>query len=271
MQMPKPFVREAGAGAPVVCLHANASSSAQWRGLMEVLSPTCRVLAPDGYGSGKSPPWPQRREMSLEDEVDFLEPVFAQAGSSFVMVGHSYGAAVGLKAALRHPGRVSALALYEPTLFALVDAQAPPPNGADGIRHAVAASVEALGRDDRDDAARHFIDYWMGEGSWAATPPQRKPPIADAMAHVGHWTHALFKEPAPLEAFGRLDVPVLYMMGDRSPESAHAVARVLVPMLPQVTTVRFPDLGHMAPVSHPEAVNAAIAQFLGEVRSARGP
>ena len=116
MQMPKPFVREAGAGAPVVCLHANASSSAQWRGLMEVLSPTCRVLAPDGYGSGKSPPWPQRREMSLEDEVDFLEPVFAQAGSSFVMVGHSYGAAVGLKAALRPPGRVSALALYELTL-----------------------------------------------------------------------------------------------------------------------------------------------------------
>ena len=50
MQMPKPFVREAGAGAPVVCLHANASSSAQWRGLMDELSPTCRVLAPDGYG-----------------------------------------------------------------------------------------------------------------------------------------------------------------------------------------------------------------------------
>ena len=55
MQIPPPFVREAGAGASVVCIHSNASSSAQWRGLMENLSLTHRVLAPDCYGSGKSP------------------------------------------------------------------------------------------------------------------------------------------------------------------------------------------------------------------------
>jgi pimeloyl-ACP methyl ester carboxylesterase len=203
--------------------------------------------------------------MLLEDEVRFLEPVFHQAGERFVMVGHSYGAAVALKTALLHPNRVSALALYEPTLFALVDAQAAPPNAVDGIRSAVVAAVEALNRLDRDDAASHFIDFWMGAGSWAATPAQRKPAIADSVVNVGHWAHALFKEPAPLQAFAQLDIPILYMVGDRSPESAQAVARLLIPALPKVTTVRFADLGHMAPVTHPEIVNAAIAQFLSEV------
>ena len=34
-------------GPSVVCIHSNASSSAQWRSLMNLLSPTHRVLAPD--------------------------------------------------------------------------------------------------------------------------------------------------------------------------------------------------------------------------------
>jgi pimeloyl-ACP methyl ester carboxylesterase len=265
MQIPQPFIREAGTGPSVVCIHSNASSSAQWCGLMDALSSTRRLLAPDCYGSGKSPQWPLDREMSLEDEVRFLEPVFSRAGDQFAIVGHSYGAAVALKAALLHPERVSALALYEPTLFALVDAQAPPPNGVDGIRNVAAAAVEALKRQNRDEAASHFIDFWMGAGSWATTPPQRKPAIADSMVNVGHWAHALFAEPAPLQTFARLDIPILYMVGDRSPESAQAVARVLIPKLPRATIIRFPELGHMAPVTHPEAINAVIARFLSEV------
>jgi pimeloyl-ACP methyl ester carboxylesterase len=56
------------------------------------------------------------------------------------------------------------------------------------------------------------------------------------------------------------------MMGECSSQSAHAVARVLVPQLPRVTVVRFPKLGHMAPVTNPEAINGAIARFLSEVQ-----
>lgn len=33
-----PYVREAGAGSAIVCLHANVSHSAQWRSLMMQLS-----------------------------------------------------------------------------------------------------------------------------------------------------------------------------------------------------------------------------------------
>jgi pimeloyl-ACP methyl ester carboxylesterase len=57
-------------------------------------------------------------------------------------------------------------------------------------------------------------------------------------------------------------MPVLYMTGGRSPESAHAVARRLVPVLPRVTELTFNDLGHMAPVTHAETINAVIANYL---------
>ena len=33
-----------------------------------------------------------------------------------------------------------------------------------------------------------------------------------------------------------------------------------VPVLPRVRTVEFQDLGHMAPITHPELVNAEIAK-----------
>lgn len=259
-----PYVREAGSGPGVVCIHSNASSSAQWRGLMELLSQNHHVLAPDSYGSGNSPDWHSDRQIALRDEVDFIESVFAKAGTPFVLIGHSYGAAIALMSALLNPGRVRAIAIYEPTLFAVVDAERPPPNGADGIRNVCVAASKALDSGDAEAAAGIFIDYWMGNGSWNATPPQRRPAIVDSVANLRRWSHALFSEPTPIQAFAALDMPLLYMLGKSSPESVHSVAQLLVPVLPRVQVVEFPGLGHMAPVTHPEAINAAVAKFLSE-------
>ena len=43
------------------------------------------------------------------------------------------------------------------------------------------------------------------------------------------------------------------------------VARILANALPRVDLVRFGELGHMGPVTHPERVNEAIARFLEQV------
>jgi pimeloyl-ACP methyl ester carboxylesterase len=260
--MLEPFFREAGTGPSVVCLHSNASTSGQWRGLMDRLAPAFRVLAPDSYGAGKSPDWPSDRRIRLLDEVALIEPVLARVGSPLALVGHSYGAAVALIAALTDPARVRAMVLYEPTLFALLDAQTTPPNEADGIRDAVAAAGLFLDAGNQDAAAECFIDYWMGRGAWKRTPEPRKPPIAASVVNVRRWGHALFTEPTPLEAFRSLDVPVLYMVGKRSTASAHGVARLLAAALPRVELLELDDLGHMGPVTHPDLVNDVIARYL---------
>jgi len=260
--MSEPFFREAGTGPGVVCLHANASTSGQWRGLMDRLAPKLHVLAPDSYGAGKSPDWPSDRTIRLLDEVALIEPVLARAGSPVALVGHSYGAAVALIAAMADPGRVRTMVLYEPALFALLDAEAPPPNEADGIRDAVAEAGLALEAGNRDGAAERFIDYWMGCCAWKQTPEQRKPPIAGSVVNVRGWAHALFTEPTPLDAFRSLDVPVLYLVGKRSSASARGVARLLTTALPRVELVELDDLGHMGPITHPDLINDVIARYL---------
>ena len=262
MEPSAPFFREAGAGPGVVCLHSNASSSSQWRELMETLAPRHHVLAADGWGAGKSPRWPHERAITLDDEVALLEPVFERAGTPFALVGHSYGAAVALVAAVAQPARVRALALYEPTMFALLDAESAPPNDADGIRNAVAAAIAALEMGDRDRAAEHFIDYWMGPGSWARMPEARRQANAASVVHVRQWAAALFGERRPLAAFATLDIPVLYLTGRDSTPTAHGVARLLTATLPNVEVVELDGVGHMGPITHPQRINAEIARFL---------
>jgi pimeloyl-ACP methyl ester carboxylesterase len=229
---------------------------------MDTLAPKFHVLAADSYGAGKSPSWPTERTIRLRDEVALLEPVFARAGNSFSLIGHSYGGGVALIAAMVHQSRVRAIALYEPTLFALVEQESSSPNDVDGIRNVVAESVAALDRNDAAQAARYFIDFWMGEGSFDRMPERVQAATAESVKNIQGWKDALFDEPTPLDAFAELDVPVLLMLGKRSPLSSRAVTQRLARVLPKGKVVELDGLGHMGPVTDPDAVNPLIVRFL---------
>lgn len=257
-----PFFRDQGNGDAVICLHSNASTSSQWRALADSLSNRYRVIAVDGYGAGKSPPWPTDRSLRLVDEVELLDAVLRQAGERFHVVGHSYGGAVALELATLHPKRVKSLAVYEPTLFHLVAGTDPLSSPAEGIWRAATDAAQAIERGDALAAAERFIDFWMGQGSWAAMPAARQAAVAASGKNVKGWRDALFAENVSAPTLAALDIPVLLLCGDDSPQSSTSVARVLQATLPRVTVAPQPGLGHMGPITHAESVNAQIAEFI---------
>lgn len=126
----------------------------------------------------------------------------------------------------------------------------------------MSVSVNALEAGDKSAAARTFIDFWMEPGAFDRMPERNREAIAAAGADVQEWKSALFGEPTPLEAFGRLDMPVLLLVGKRSPLSSRSVASLLARTLPRVQVIELDDCGHMAPVVQPGAVNPHIATFL---------
>ena len=103
-----------GAGAPVVFLHGNPTSSYLWRNVIPHVAPTARCLAPDLVGmgdSGKAPAGAYR----FVDHARYLDAWFEALGltAGVTLVVHDWGSALGFHWARRFPGRVRALVYME--------------------------------------------------------------------------------------------------------------------------------------------------------------
>ncbi len=107
------FYREAGpADAPVVLLlHGFPTASHMFRDLIPLLADRYRLIAPDlpGFGQTKAPPR-GTFDYTFDRLADVIEG-FTEALSldRYALYIFDYGAPVGLRLAMRHPERVSAI------------------------------------------------------------------------------------------------------------------------------------------------------------------
>ncbi|MBO0655558.1 alpha/beta fold hydrolase [Streptomyces triculaminicus] len=103
-----------GDGVPVVLLHGQSAAPTEWAPHVAALAEGRRVFAVDrvgepGYSTQTAP------VRTPEDTAAWLEEVLAGLGLERVhLVGHSYGGWVALNHAVRAPGRVASVAVYDP-------------------------------------------------------------------------------------------------------------------------------------------------------------
>lgn len=259
-----------GHGAPVVLLHSSMASRSQWRLLSQELARDFRVVAIDLHGYGESPLPRTDGLFSLDREVELVHRALRQAGlagESYHLVGHSYGGAVALKAALDAPQRVRSLALYEPTAFHVLPQEHP---ALLEIANVAAACHSGARAGDGREAAAAFVDYWNQPGSFAALEEGQQARLAGKLAKVVMDFEALIGAPLSLEDYADLLVPTCLIAGSRSPASSRAVAELLARTLPCVDFYRI-GAGHMAPITQPELVNPLIARFLAEAEAYPAP
>ncbi|MGH9019194.1 MAG: alpha/beta fold hydrolase [Acidimicrobiales bacterium] len=90
---------QTGDGPPVVVLHGFAMRPATYRGLVDLLARRCRVYVPDLFAvKGR---WSFPRVLEA-----FVATVDHLGLDRFTLIGHSFGGAVELGFAARHPDRV---------------------------------------------------------------------------------------------------------------------------------------------------------------------
>ncbi len=107
------FYREAGASdAPVILLlHGFPTASHMFRNLIPLLADRFRLVAPDlpGFGQTKAPPR-GAFDYTFDRLADVIEGfVDALSLDRYVLYIFDYGAPVGLRLAIRHPERISAI------------------------------------------------------------------------------------------------------------------------------------------------------------------
>ena len=250
-------------GAPsVVLLHCSGSSGRQWQPLMDRLHPRYRPQAVDLYGHGATPAWPLERAMRLDDDAARVQPLLASSAEGVHLVGHSYGGAVALKLALRHPHRVRSIVVFEPVVFRLLfDYNA---------GHAPAVEIRDTGRSIRDHlalgmieaGARRFVDYWSGQGAWRAMPAHRRQSIMARLPAIVAQFHALFQDDASLASLTGIAAPMLVLTGARTCASTRRIGELLGLALPRARHEALEGMGHMGPITHAQTVAARIARFL---------
>ena len=104
-------------GVPVVLLHGLAGSSTFWGAAYDSLADRARLIAPDLLGFGDSP-WPASGYGPDEHAaavISCLEELGIRAPA--ILVGHSLGAVIALRIAVRYPERVRTLVGLAPPIY----------------------------------------------------------------------------------------------------------------------------------------------------------
>lgn len=105
---------EAGSGRPVVLLHGSGpgvTAWANWRRIVPLIATEFRVVAPDVVGFGFTER-PRDRQYGIKVWVGHLLGFLDALGLGRVsLVGNSFGGALALAAASRHPDRIERLVL----------------------------------------------------------------------------------------------------------------------------------------------------------------
>lgn len=217
-------VEELGAGAPLLMLSGGPGCVNYLRPVAE-LFPGHHCLLPDPRGVGQS----GGKAQDIAGEIDDLEAIRQQLGlERWAVLGHSWGADLGLIYALERPERVARLVCFAGT----------------GIQN------------DRDWKAA----YEAGKHLEADFEVEYSPEVHASL--LGAYRRYI-KQPDLLVRLARLSVPVtfLHMQNDIRP---NWFVRQLAELLPRGEYVELPGAAHNAWLTHAPELGVVLNRLLGE-------
>ena len=259
--LPTIHAPEHGDGTPVVLLHGSASTSGQWRSLVDYLSGRCRLITPDLPGYGKSAEIVTAGPVTLEHFAQALRPLIDAQGQPVHLVGHSFGGAVALKIAAMFPASVASLTLIEPAAFGMIRDQLDKTDFMKAVRNSRMAMAEG----DVWSGTRHFMDFWNGAGSFDRTSHGLCQKLAAMLPVVHRDFEALDSDPFCAWDAAGVVCPVLLVRGDSSPAEMDLITAALQESLPFVRTEVVEDAGHLVPLSDPHIIDPMIGDFVAKI------
>jgi pimeloyl-ACP methyl ester carboxylesterase len=253
-----PYVIEAGAGRPVVLLHAFPLNASMWAPQREQLSGSWRVLCPDQRGFGGSP-LPHDEEPSVDILADDLAAVLdaKRVDQPVVLGGLSMGGYVAMAFWRRHRERVAALILAD------TKATADSPEAAANRERIATEVVNAK-------SSALLVDEMLPKLIGTTTKQQRplvhgrvKALIESAPPYAVAWAQrAMAARPDSLADLRTVDVPSLVIVGAEDELAPPSDAEAMAAALPNSTLVTLAAAGHLAAMEAPEDFNAALEAFL---------
>jgi pimeloyl-ACP methyl ester carboxylesterase len=260
------FVREAGQGPPLLCLHGFPTASFDYARLLPLLLPHYRLLTFDFLGYGFSDK-PRPYTYSLFEQAMLAEEVAARRGiTETALLAHDMGTSVALIMLQRARLRVSRLVLLNGSI--LLEHYQPLITQRLLLHPLIGQLVSSLGLIGRSVFAHQFgrlfpqplpraeIDaFWslLTHNDGAKINHLLIKYLDERKRHELQWLDALVAHPAPL----------LIIWGQRDPVSVPRIAEAIRKRRPDALYVPLSDIGHYPQWEAPETVAREVQAFVG--------
>ncbi len=254
-------VHDVGQGEPILLIHGSGpgvTAWANWRGVIPVLGQRARVVAPDmlGFGYTRCPPdqvldqaaWVRQ----LVDLMDALELPAAH------VVGNSFGGAIALALAHRHPERVKRLVLM----------------GAVGLSFPISEGLDKVwGYQPSLGAMRELIGLFAFDQGIVTDELVRMRHVASTRADVQERFARLFPPPRqrgvdmlalPEEALRAINQRTLIVHGRDDRVIPLEVSERLLRLLPHADLHVFGECGHWVQIEKLPGFLRLVGDFLLE-------
>lgn len=260
--------REEGEGAPVLCVHGSLAGLDTFRRQLPVFARRYRVIA---YGRRYHPPsgpagarGPYALDEHAEDLYAFLRTLDLERPH---IVASSYGGYVAVASCLAHPEMASSLVLGEPPMLRLLERSEEGRRELEHFREsALIPARSAFLRGAMEEGVRRFFDGIRGEpGAFDTLSTRARHDLlvfAPELALELTAASALFMPDIGESLLAGLRLPVLLLMGSRSPAFFHRITRVLEVAIPGARCEEIPGADHSIHTSAPEPYNTAVLTFL---------
>ena len=263
-------VVRSGRGQPVVLLHGFGSSAYSWRQVTAELADEHELIAVDLNGHGFTERVGDAAAYTVAGQLALVRGVMdALDIDSAHVVGHSYGAALAVHLAWRHPERVRSLILVGSARLSYP-----------WDRRNLAAAIRPLtylfvrGRAIRKSAVLGGLRRAFAEDS------QVSPELVDAyyervriegVSRAFRGLTAPTREPRDLPVLERIDLPVLTIWGSRDELADLEEGRRTTGRMPRNRFVVLEGIGHIPLEESPEKLAELMRAFLARNGPASAP
>lgn len=234
----------------LVLLHGFALDARMWRRQVEAFAGAYRILTVDLPGFG-----PQARELGDVEPAKELAVAMdvARLGRAH-LIASSYGAAVAVDYAFRHPERVASLVLAGPMLLGRR-------LGIDSWPRCVALANEG----DRTTAAEVWLEDVLFESL------RHDETLFDEVRQIvldyggAHWTgkiSSVWKEPDPVPKLAQLSTPMLIVSGEQDLPNFMRMADAYAKAVPRARREIIPGAGHHVTLEAPDLFNELALGFV---------
>lgn len=248
--------REAGAGDPVVFLHAMAGSRTAWEPQLSTLSKQFRCIAWDmpGFGASAAPPEGATVDTVCDLLAFFVRKTLMLGRAHFV--GLSVGAMILMRFATRHPTLCRSLTLMDTSPKFGFGGSMKPAEFADPILKFLSGGA------DIGAFSAGMVTAIVGPKCPADVVAEATAAMTRAQRSGLMLTTRLIADHDALADLPKIACPVLAMAGADDGETPPAYAEAIAGRVPKGELYVVPDAGHLANLENPVAVIGRLADFL---------